>query len=305
MITYPSTHGIYEENIELIIQLVHQQGGLVYMDGANMNAQIGWTSPSCINVDICHLNLHKTFCIPHGGGGPGMGPVGVRKEFIPFLPTTNINHILSSIDSTFQVSSAPFSSACLLPITYAYIHLMGKEGLKSTSFQAILNANYLKKRLQEAYPILYRGTNQLCAHEFIIDIRPIHKATGIDCFDISKRLMDYGFHAPTVSFPITGTLMIEPTESEDKNELDRFCNSMLAIRDEIKQIELGVMDKTNNPLKNAPHTQDILTSSYWDYPYSREKAGFPLPHLRNYKYWPPISRINDAEGDRNLICTCS
>jgi glycine dehydrogenase len=303
MVTYPSTHGVFEESIIEICQLIHENGGQVYMDGANMNAQVGLTSPANIGADVCHLNLHKTFCIPHGGGGPGVGPIGVAKHLTPFLPghavvETGGNQAITS------VSAAPFGSASILPISYAYIAMMGPDGLKAATETAILNANYIKARLENDYPILYANHNNRCAHEMILDCRPFKMSAGVEAEDIAKRLMDYGFHAPTLSFPVAGTLMVEPTESESKAELDRFCDAMLAIRAEIREIENGQADKANNVLKHAPHTASVSLSDSWDRPYSREKAVFPLPYVRANKFWPSVSRIDSAYGDRNLVCAC-
>ncbi|REL24996.1 glycine dehydrogenase (aminomethyl-transferring) [Rhodohalobacter sp. SW132] len=303
MVTYPSTHGVFEEDIREICDEIHQNGGLVYMDGANMNAQVGLTSPAVIGADVCHLNLHKTFCIPHGGGGPGMGPIGVVEKLAPFLPGHDIvatggEH---SIDA---IASAPFGSASILTISHAYIRMMGAEGLTRATKIAILNANYLKDRLKDHYPILYTGKGGHSAHEFIIDLRGFKQSAGIESVDVAKRLMDYGFHAPTMSFPVPGTLMIEPTESESKPELDRFCDAMIGIRNEIREIEKENADPKNNVLKNAPHTMRVALDENWNKPYSREKAVFPIPELRFNKFWPSVSRVDDAYGDRNLMCTC-
>ena len=303
MATYPSTHGVFEESIIEICDVIHQHGGQVYMDGANMNAQVGLTSPATIGADVCHLNLHKTFCIPHGGGGPGMGPIGVASQLVPFLP----GHPLVSLGGSqaiHAVSAAPYGSASILTISYAYIAMMGPEGLTNATKRAILNANYIKARLEGHYDTLYTGTNGRCAHEMIIDCRPFKAVTGVEVEDIAKRLMDYGFHAPTVSFPVAGTLMIEPTESESKAELDRFCDAMIAIRNEIREIEKGDADKTNNVLKHAPHTAAVVLSETWNRPYSREKAVYPLPQVRARKFWPSVSRVDSAYGDRNLVCSC-
>lgn len=303
MVTYPSTHGVFEEDIREICNIIHQHGGLVYMDGANMNAQIGWTSPAEIGADVCHLNLHKTFCIPHGGGGPGVGPIGVVEKLVPFLPGHDI--IPTGGEKAIPaISSAPWGSASILTISHAYIRMMGEPGLKKATEVAILNANYLKDRLKDYFPVLYTGKNNRSAHEFIIDVRSFKQSAGIDATDVAKRLMDYGFHAPTMSFPVPGTLMIEPTESESKAELDRFCDAMIEIRKEIRDIENGVSDSENNVLKNAPHSMRVVTSDKWDRPYSREKAAFPLAHLKFNKFWPHTSRVDDAYGDRNLVCTC-
>lgn len=303
MVTYPSTHGVFEEDIREICELIHQHGGLVYMDGANMNAQVGLTSPAKIGADVCHLNLHKTFCIPHGGGGPGMGPIGVVKKLTPFLPGHKLVET-GGDQGIHAVASAPFGSASILTISHAYIRMMGSAGLKRATEVAILNANYLKDRLKDHYPILYTGKGGRSAHEFIIDLRDFKQSAGIEAVDIAKRLMDYGFHAPTMSFPVTGTLMVEPTESESKSELDRFCEAMIGIRIEIRDIENGESDRENNVLKHAPHTMRAAISEEWDRPYSREKAVFPLPELRFNKFWPAVGRVDDAYGDRNLMCTC-
>jgi glycine dehydrogenase len=312
MVTYPSTHGVFEEGIKDICRIIHEHGGLVYMDGANMNAQVGLTSPGIIGADVCHLNLHKTFSIPHGGGGPGMGPICVNEKLKPFLP----GHIAlaphpseNGQPSKFAnrqtaVSSAPFGSASILLISYAYIKMLGYEGVTNATRWAILNANYMKARLAEYYKILYSGINNTCAHEFIVDLRPFKASAGIEAEDVAKRLMDYGFHAPTLSFPVPGTIMVEPTESEDKQELDRFCDAMISIYHEIKNIEDGISDKTDNPLKHSPHTQQVICADQWDHTYTREVAAFPLPYTRASKFWPSISRVNNTYGDRNLICTC-
>ncbi|WP_295718453.1 aminomethyl-transferring glycine dehydrogenase [Mucilaginibacter sp.] len=302
MVTYPSTHGVFEESIIEICDIIHQNGGQVYMDGANMNAQVGLTSPANIGADVCHLNLHKTFCIPHGGGGPGMGPIGVAKHLVPYLP----GHAVVDIDrgkSIHAVSAAPWGSASILIISHAYIAMMGGEGLTNATRYAILNANYIKARLQNHFPVLYTGANDRCAHEMILDCRSF-KSFGIEVTDIAKRLMDYGFHAPTVSFPVAGTVMVEPTESEPKHELDRFCDAMIAIRHEIADVANGVLDKTDNPLKNAPHTVSVITGNEWEHPYSRQKAAFPLPYVADFKFWPSVGRVNDTYGDRTLICSC-
>lgn len=302
MVTYPSTHGVFEESIIEICEIIHQNGGQVYMDGANMNAQVGLTSPANIGADVCHLNLHKTFCIPHGGGGPGMGPIGVAAHLVKYLPGHSVVDI-NYEKSIPAVSSAPWGSASILIISHAYIAMMGSEGLTNATKYAILNANYIKARLENHYPVLYAGANGRCAHEMILDCRAF-KNFGIEVTDIAKRLMDYGFHAPTVSFPVPGTVMIEPTESEPKHELDRFCDAMIAIRAEIEDVEKGLSDKANNPLKHAPHTAAVVTGNEWDRPYSRQKAAFPLPYVANYKFWPSVGRVNDTHGDRTLICAC-
>lgn len=302
MVTYPSTHGVFEESIVDICNIIHENGGQVYMDGANMNAQVGLTSPGNIGADVCHLNLHKTFCIPHGGGGPGMGPIGVAKHLVPYLPGHAVVNI-NQEKSIHAVSSAPWGSASILIISHAYVAMMGAEGLTSATRYAILNANYMKARLEQYYPVLYSGANGRCAHEMILDCRGF-KSYGIEVVDIAKRLMDYGFHAPTVSFPVAGTLMIEPTESEPKHELDRFCDALIAIRKEISAVERGELDKTDNPLKNAPHTAAVVTGNEWNHNYSRQTAAFPLPYVAAYKFWPSVGRVNDSFGDRSLVCAC-
>ncbi|MBY6196239.1 aminomethyl-transferring glycine dehydrogenase [Vibrio hangzhouensis] len=301
MITYPSTHGVYEEHVKEVCEMVHEAGGQVYLDGANMNAQVGLTNPGFIGSDVSHLNLHKTFCIPHGGGGPGMGPIGVKSHLAPFLP----GHIENGVEGEdYAVSAADLGSASILPISWAYIAMMGESGLTDATKVAILNANYVMERLLPHYPVLYRGTNGRVAHECIIDIRPLKEETGISEEDIAKRLMDYGFHAPTMSFPVAGTLMVEPTESEDLEELDRFCEAMIAIREEMTQVKDGVWPLDNNPLVNAPHTQVDLSKDEWDRPYSRELGCFPSTHQRTWKYWPTVNRVDNVYGDRNLICSC-
>jgi len=303
MVTYPSTHGVFEESIVEICDIVHKYGGQVYMDGANMNAMVGLCRPADIGADVCHLNLHKTFCIPHGGGGPGMGPIGVAKHLVPFLP----GHPVVRLDGRHEVgavSAAPWGSASILPISYAYIKLMGAEGLEYATKIAILNANYIAKRLEPHFPVLYKGTNGTVAHECIIDTRVVKQTSGIDVEDIAKRLMDYGFHAPTVSFPVAGTLMIEPTESEPKEELDRFCEAMISIREEIREIEAGTADRQDNVLKNSPHPIGRVTASAWTHPYTRERAAFPAPWTLEFKFWPAVARVESAYGDRHLICSC-
>jgi glycine dehydrogenase len=301
MITYPSTHGVYEEQVQQVCEMVHEAGGQVYLDGANMNAQVGLTSPGFIGSDVSHLNLHKTFCIPHGGGGPGMGPIGVKSHLAPFLP----GHIEGGImGSDHAVSAADLGSASILPISWAYIAMMGETGLTEATKVAILNANYMMERLQSHYPVLYRGTNGRVAHECIIDIRPLKEDTGISEEDVAKRLMDYGFHAPTMSFPVAGTLMIEPTESEDLAEIDRFCDAMIAIREEMDKVKQGEWPLENNPLVNAPHTQADLADENWDHPYSRELACFPSAQSKAAKYWPSVNRVDNVFGDRNLVCSC-
>lgn len=303
MITYPSTHGVFEERVREITNIIHHHGGQVYMDGANMNAQVGLTSPGAIGADVCHLNLHKTFAIPHGGGGPGMGPIGVAEHLAPFLP----GHPLVKTGGKNQISpisAAPFGSGLILIISYGYIKMLGVDGLKASTEYAILNANYLKEKLHGAFEVLYTNENNRAAHEMIIDCRPYKKEAGIEVTDIAKRLMDYGYHAPTVSFPVAGTVMIEPTESESKEELDRFIEAMISIRKEIAGIATGSFDAVNNPLKNAPHTMQQLTADEWSLPYDRKTASFPLNYLYSNKFWPSVQRVDDAYGDRNLICTC-
>ncbi|MGY6401798.1 aminomethyl-transferring glycine dehydrogenase [Vibrio parahaemolyticus] len=301
MITYPSTHGVYEEKVKEVCEMVHAAGGQVYLDGANMNAQVGLTSPGFIGSDVSHLNLHKTFCIPHGGGGPGMGPIGVKSHLAPFLP----GHIENGVEGEdFAVSAADFGSASILPISWAYIAMMGEAGLSNATKVAILNANYVMERLRPHYPVLYRGKNGRVAHECIIDIRPLKEETGISEEDIAKRLMDYGFHAPTMSFPVAGTLMVEPTESEDLAELNRFCDAMIAIREEMAKVKNGEWPLDNNPLVNAPHTQVDLAKEEWDRPYSRELGCFPSKATKSWKYWPTVNRVDNVYGDRNLICSC-
>jgi glycine dehydrogenase len=302
MVTYPSTHGVFEEGIRKICQIVHQYGGQVYLDGANMNAQVGLCRPGDYGADVCHLNLHKTFCIPHGGGGPGVGPICVAAHLAPFLPGHPITK-LGGRESIGPVSAAPYGSASILSISWIYIALMAAEGLTKATKVAILNANYMAKRLEKHYPVLYTGRQGFVAHEFILDVRPF-KESGVEAMDVAKRLMDYGFHAPTVSFPVAGTLMIEPTESESKVELDRFCEAMIKIRAEIQDIVDGRLPKDDNPLKNAPHTVHAVTATDWKHPYSREQAVFPTAWTRNHKFWPSVARIDDAYGDRNLMCTC-
>jgi len=303
MVTYPSTHGVFEEEIMEICDVIHKNGGLVYMDGANMNAQVGLTSPKTIGADVCHLNLHKTFSIPHGGGGPGMGPIAVTEELLPYLPGHTV--VKYGTDKAFTaVSAAPWGSANVLVISYAYIKMMGAEGLTHATKLAILNANYLKARLGAYYKPLYTGTKDCVAHELIFDCRNFKMSTGIEVEDIAKRLMDYGYHAPTVSFPVPGTLMVEPTESEALAELEKFCDAMIAIRKEIEEIETGKASKEDNVLKNAPHTADVVTADEWKHSYGREKAAYPAPYVRANKFWPGVGRVNNAYGDRNLVCTC-
>jgi glycine dehydrogenase len=313
MITYPSTYGVYEETVKEITDIIHNHGGQVYMDGANMNAQVGLTAPGLIGADVCHLNLHKTFAIPHGGGGPGMGPICVKKHLAEYLPshssivrreTSEGNSHVSRLMSHGAISAAPYGSASILLISYGYIRMLGHVGVKQATEYAILNANYMRARLQGQFEILYTNHNGQCAHEFIVDLRPFKKSAEIEAEDVAKRLMDYGFHAPTMSFPVPGTIMIEPTESEDKAELDRFCDALLSIRQEIRDIEEGKMDKKNNALKNAPHTQLAVVNSEWNKPYTREQAAFPMYYVTQNKFWPSVARVNNTYGDRNLICTC-
>ncbi len=298
MVTYPSTHGVFEEDIIEICEIIHENGGQVYMDGANMNAQVGLTSPGIIGADVCHLNLHKTFCIPHGGGGPGMGPIGVAEHLTPYLP----GHVTDANNNP-AISSAAYGSASILPISHGYIAMMGANGLTNATKIAILNANYIAARLKSHYPVLYANDKGRNAHELIIDCREFKKS-GIEVEDIAKRLIDYGFHAPTVSFPVPGTMMIEPTESEVKGELDRFCDAMIAIRKEVQEVIDGTSDSKENPLKNAPHSYKVLIANEWNYPYSREKAGFPAEYVKENKFWPSVSRVDSAYGDRNLVCSC-
>jgi len=302
MVTYPSTHGVFEEAIGDICNIVHDNGGQVYLDGANLNAMVGLARIGEFGADVCHINLHKTFAIPHGGGGPGMGPICVANHLIPFLPGHPI--LNNSETAIHAVSAAPLGSAGILPISWAYIAMLGDDGLKASTEIAILNANYMAHKLQGYFPILYRGTQGYSAHEFILDLRPLKKESGISDEDVAKRLIDYGYHAPTMSFPVPGTLMIEPTESESKKELDRFCDAMIAIKNEIDDVINGKMDAEDNPLKNAPHTAHAIASDEWDHPYSRQKAAYPAPYLKNHKYWPSVGRIDNAYGDRNLMCTC-
>jgi len=304
MVTYPSTHGVFEAAIQEITQLIHDHGGQVYMDGANMNAQVGLTNPGNIGADVCHLNLHKTFAIPHGGGGPGMGPIGVKAHLAPFLPGSSLVSEAGGEEAINSVSAAPYGSALILLISYAYIKLLGTSGLKHSTEIAILNANYIKTRLEGHYDVLYTGENGTVAHEMILDCRNFKVTADVEVADIAKRLIDYGFHSPTVSFPVAGTLMIEPTESEDKEELDRFCDAMINIRKEIKEIENGHANKTNNLLKNAPHTADCIINRNWEYPYSPQEAAYPLPYVKENKFWVAVRRVDNAYGDRNLRCAC-
>jgi glycine dehydrogenase len=300
MVTYPSTHGVFEESIREVCEIVHSNRGQVYMDGANLNAQVGLCRPRDIGADVCHLNLHKTFCIPHGGGGPGMGPIGVAEHLVEFLPGHAVVN-LGGENPVGAVAAAPWSSASLLPIPWVYIAAMGGRGLKEAAQYAILNANYVAHRLQGYFPVLYRGHGNLVAHECIVDLRQ-YKSVTVE--DVAKRLMDYGFHAPTISWPVPGTMMVEPTESESKEELDRFCEALISIHAEITAIECGQADKQNNLLKNAPHTADLLAAEPWDHPYSREQACFPAKWLHDHKFWPAAGRIDSVYGDRNLVCSC-
>jgi len=316
MITYPSTHGVFETEVQKICAIVHEHGGQVYMDGANMNAQVGLCRPGDIGADVCHLNLHKTFCIPHGGGGPGMGPIGVAAHLAKFLPSHPVvdpradrtgpgphPHTRES-EGIGAISAAPWGSASILLISWAYIAMMGPDGLTQATKLAILNANYVATKLDPYFPVFYKGANGRVAHECIVDMRHFKRTAGVEVEDIAKRLMDYGFHAPTMSFPIPSTMMIEPTESESKAELDRFCEAMIAIRAEIEAIEKGAAPKENNVLKNAPHTAEAIAADTWDRPYTRDAAAFPTPHTRRWKFWPAVGRINNAYGDRNLVCSC-
>jgi glycine dehydrogenase len=305
MVTYPSTHGVFEAAIREICEIVHARGGQVYMDGANLNAQVGLTSPVAIGADVCHLNLHKTFCIPHGGGGPGVGPIGVAAHLAPNLPNHPLRADAGPVSGFGPVSAAPFGSAMILPISYAYVRMMGAAGLKRATEVAILSANYVAGRLRGHYPVLYTGPGGMVAHECIIDCRGFQAEAGVMVEDIAKRLMDFGFHAPTMSWPVAGTLMIEPTESESKAELDRFCEAMIAIRGEIAAIAAGRMDRADNPLKHAPHTARDVMASLWTHGYSRDQAAFPLAWVAAGKYWPPVKRVDNVYGDRNLVCTCA
>jgi glycine dehydrogenase len=302
MITYPSTHGVFEASIIEMTSLIHEHGGQVYMDGANMNAQVGLTSPGNIGADVCHLNLHKTFAIPHGGGGPGVGPIGVVECLAPFLPSVTLENPEGAAG---PVSAAPYGSAGVLPISYAYVRMMGPNGLREATQLAILNANYMMTRLEAHYPVLYKGKEGRCAHEFILNCNAFKKTANIQVGDIAKRLIDYGFHAPTVSFPVTGTLMIEPTESESLAELNRFVDALISIRGEIAKIESGEWSQENNPLLNAPHTAAMVMADEWTNTYSRTTAAFPLEWLKGHKFWPTVARVDDAYGDRNLFCSCS
>jgi glycine dehydrogenase len=303
MVTYPSTHGVFEATIRQVCEIIHAHGGQVYMDGANMNAQVGLVRPADVGADVCHLNLHKTFCIPHGGGGPGMGPICVAAHLGPFLPDHPVVPLRQQ-QPCGTVAAAPWGSAWILPISWAYIALMGREGLVEATKMAILNANYVARRLATHYPLLYTGQHGLIAHECIIDCRPFKASADIEVDDIAKRIIDYGFHPPTVSFPVAGTLMIEPTESESKEELDRFCDALIAIRQEIREVEDGTQPRGNNLLTNAPHTLEDVIADAWDRPYPRERAAFPAISTRSHKVWPSVSRVDGAFGDRNLVCVC-
>jgi glycine dehydrogenase len=303
MLTYPSTHGVFEEDVQKLCAVVHEHGGQVYMDGANMNGQVGLCRPAEFGADVCHINLHKTFASPHGGGGPGAGPIAVAPHLVPFLPGHPVIQV-GSEQSIGTVSAAPWGSANILLVAWAYSRLMGAAGLTQATRYAILNANYIAERLQEHYPVVYRGKQGRVAHECIVDLRPLKKSAGIEAEDVAKRLMDYGFHAPTMSFPIPGTFMIEPTESESREELDRFCDAMIAIRQEIREIESEMQPREDNLLKNAPHTAAALLVTEWTHPYPRERAAYPLPYLRMHKYWPPVGRLDNVLGDRQFVCAC-
>lgn len=303
MVTYPSTHGVFEESIRKVCEIVHAHEGQVYLDGANMNAMVGLVRPGAIGADVCHLNLHKTFCIPHGGGGPGMGPIAVAPHLAPFLPGHPLGQVGGS-KGIGPIAAAPYGSPNILPISWVFIKLMGSEGLTKATQVAILNANYMASRLIKYYPVLFTGKNGMAAHEFILDLRPFKKSAEVEVEDVAKRLMDFGFHAPTISWPVPGTLMIEPTESESKVELDRYCDALILIRQEIAEIEEGHLPRDNNPLKHAPHTIEVIAQSEWPHPYTRETAAFPAPWLRQHKFWPSVSRIDNVYGDRNLVCTC-
>jgi glycine dehydrogenase len=306
MITYPSTHGVFEAGVQELCEIIHHHGGQVYIDGANMNALVGTAAPGHFGGDVSHLNLHKTFCIPHGGGGPGVGPVAVRSHLAKFLPCSYTAGTASKWNDLewMRISAAPFGSASILPISWMYVAMMGAAGLTKATETAIVSANYVAKKLENFYPVLYKGNKGLVAHECILDLRPQQKESGISNEDVAKRLMDFGFHAPTMSFPVPGTLMIEPTESESKFELDRFIEAMVAIAEEISKVSNGSFDKENNPLKNAPHTAEVILANEWNRPYTREEAAYPVGRLRKNKYWPPVGRADNVYGDRNLFCTC-
>jgi glycine dehydrogenase len=303
MITYPSTHGVFEDEIREVCRIVHEHGGQVYLDGANMNAQVGICRPGDYGADVCHINLHKTFAIPHGGGGPGMGPICVADHLAPYLPGHPVVQV-GGAGGLGPVSAAPWGSASILLISWSYIALLGSVGVRRASEMAILNANYMAKKLESHFDVLFRGSRGRVAHEFILDLRALRKASGITEEDVAKRLMDYGYHAPTVSWPVAGTIMVEPTESESLEELDRFCDALIAIREEIRQVEVGILDEKDNPLRNAPHTAASLMKDEWSHPYSREVAGFPAPWTRVHKFWPSVRRVDGAYGDRNLVCAC-
>ena len=303
MITYPSTHGVYEEGVREMCSIIHENGGQVYMDGANMNAQVGIMQPAEVGADVLHMNLHKTFCIPHGGGGPGMGPIGMKSHLEPFAPSHSIAPVVGKTLGMGAVSAAPYGSASILPISWMYITMMGRQGMREATEAALLNANYIAQELNDDYPVLYTGKNGRVAHECIIDLRPLKAESGITEVDIAKRLMDYGFHAPTMSFPVAGTLMIEPTESESKAEIDRFISAMKQIKQEVLKVQKGEWPQDDNPLVNAPHTAFNITDD-WNHVYSREEAVFPLPYVRENKFWPSVNRVDDVYGDRNLICAC-
>jgi glycine dehydrogenase len=306
MVTYPSTHGVFEAGIKELCDVVHAHGGQVYVDGANMNAMVGLSAPGQFGADVSHLNLHKTFCIPHGGGGPGVGPVAVGAHLAKFLPDHRVfdEDASNSAERIGAISAAPYGSASILPISWMYMRMMGAEGLTAATETAILAANYVARRLKDHYPVLYSGTDGLVAHECILDLRPLKATSGIEVDDVAKRLMDFGFHSPTMSFPVPGTLMVEPTESESLAELDRFIDAMTAIREEIRLVEDGTMDREDNPLKHAPHTAAAVTADEWKHAYSRERAAYPLAALRQNKYWPPVARADNVYGDRNLFCSC-
>jgi glycine dehydrogenase len=303
MVTYPSTHGVFEADIGDACAIVHEHGGLVYLDGANLNAQVGLARPGDYGADVCHINLHKTFAIPHGGGGPGMGPICVNEKLAPFLPGHPV-HKVGGAKAIGAVSGAAWGSASILAISWAYIALLGKRGVRRATEVAILNANYMAKRLEGHFDVLYRGEQGLVAHEFIIDLRPLKRASGVTEEDVAKRLIDYGFHAPTVSFPVIGTLMIEPTESESRHELDRFCDALISIKAEIDRVSSGEWDASDNPLKNAPHTAAMVTADEWSHGYTRAEAAYPAPWTREAKFWPHVRRVDNAYGDRNLVCSC-
>jgi glycine dehydrogenase len=303
MVTYPSTHGVFEESIKDLCAIVHAAGGLVYLDGANMNALVGVCRPGDLGADVCHLNLHKTFCIPHGGGGPGMGPIAVVGRLAPFLPGHPLVPV-GGASAIGPIAAAPWGSGSILPISWAYIAMMGASGLRRATEIAVLNANYVARRLAPHFPLVFKGRAGYVAHECIVDVRPMKATAGIEVEDVAKRLMDYGFHAPTMSWPVPGTLMIEPTESESKEELDRFCDAMIAIREEIREIEEGRADRAVNLLKMAPHTAEVVTADAWDRPYARERAAFPSASTRAHKFWPAVARVDNAYGDRNLVCAC-